>query len=153
MPINPLPEGTQALVPYLIVKNAKKAMDFYKKVFAAEEVMRMPGPDGKIMHAEMQVAGCRFYLADECNEGHFKAPKKGSPVGMTLYCLDADKVFSRAKQHGAKVVKPMEDAFWGDRYGTVSDPFGHWWTLMTRKEELTVEQVLERGRAMMAGAK
>lgn len=154
MPINPLPNGTQALVPYLIVKNANKAIDFYKKVFAAEEVMRMPGPDGKkIMHAELRVAGCMMYLGEECNEGPMKAPKKGNSVAMTLYCLDADKVFDRAKNHGAKVVKPMQDQFWGDRMGTVTDPFGHMWTLMTRKEELTVEEVMERGRMAMAGAK
>lgn len=154
MPINPLPENTQALVPYLIVKNAKKAIDFYKKVFKAEVMMKMPSPDGKkIMHAELNVAGCMMYLADACEDGHFKAPKDGSPMGLTLYCLDADKVFQRAVKHGAKVMKPMEDAFWGDRYGTVKDPYGHWWTLMTRKEELSMEEVMERGKLAMAGAK
>ncbi|MBI3928041.1 MAG: VOC family protein [Armatimonadetes bacterium] len=153
MPVNPLPEGTQPLVPYLIVKDAAKAIDFYKKVFAAEEVARMPCPESKkIMHAELRIAGCMLYLADEQPEAGFKSPRTlgGSPVGMTLYCLDADKVFQRAVSAGAKVLKPMADAFWGDRYGTVTDPFGHQWTVMMRKEELTMEQVMQRSKTAMA---
>lgn len=154
MNINPLPEGTQPLVPYLIVKNASKAIDFYKKVFLAEEVMRMPGPDGKkVMHAELRIAGCMLYIADECPEMGFKASHNGSAsIGLTLYCLDADKVFDRAVKHGAKAKKAMEDAFWGDRYGTVIDPFGHMWTVMTRKENLSMEEVMERGKRAMAHA-
>lgn len=153
MAVNPLPEGTQPLVPSLTIKNAHKAIDFYKKAFAAEEVLRVPGRDGKtIMHAELRIGGCMVYLGEENQSMGCKSPKvlHGTPVALTLYCLDADKVFNRAVKAGAKVVRPMEDAFWGDRHGTVTDPFGHMWTLMTRKEELTVEQVMERSRQFIA---
>jgi PhnB protein len=151
--LNPLPEGTQPLVPYLVIKSCDDAIDFYKKVFLAEEVMRMHGPDGKmIMHAELKLSGCMLYLADEHPKMGYKSPLTlgGSPVGMTLYCLDADKVFNRCVKAGAKVQKPMADAFWGDRMGTVIDPFGHSWTLMQRKEELSMQEIKERGKKAMA---
>jgi len=151
--IDPLPAGTQPLVAYLVVKNCAKAIDFYKKVFLAEEVMRMHGPDGKmIVHAELRISGCMLYLADEHPKMGHKSPQTlgGSPVGMTLYCLDADKVFDRCVKAGAKMMKPMADAFWGDRMGTVMDPFGHNWTLMMRKEELSPEEIMKRGKKAMA---
>ena len=156
MPISPLPKGTQAVVPYLIINDCAKAIDFYKKVFAAHEVMRMESPDKKkIMHAELLVAGCMIYMGDECNEmKNFRSPKTmgATSVAMTLYCLDANKVFQRAVKAGCKVVKPMENQFWGDKMGSVADPFGHLWTLMQRVEELTPAQVMERSKmAMMAG--
>ena len=152
--INPLPEGAQALIPYLTMDNCAKAMEFYKKVFMAEEVMRMPSPDGKkIMHAEMRIAGCMVYMGDECPESGAKSPKgmKHHSVGMTLYCLDADKVFKRCVKHGSTVTKKMELQFWGDKMGTIVDPFGHQWTLMQRVEELSPEQMHERGKKAMAG--
>lgn len=152
MPIDPLPEGTQPLVPYIIVDNADKAIDYYKKVFLAEEVTRMHGPDGKkIMHAEIRICGCMLYLADEHPEMGAKSPKSltHSPVSLTLYCLDADKVFHRAVKQGAEMIRPMMDAFWGDRHGTVKDPFGHSWTLMTRKEQLSPDEIQERGKKAM----
>ena len=151
--INPVPNGCQPLVAHLCMHDCAKAMDFYKKVFAAEEVMRMPGPNGKIMHAEMRIAGCMFFLADDCGQGYTRSPREArtTTVTMTMYCLDADKVFDRAVKAGAKSVQPMQDAFWGDRMGVVNDPFGHQWMLMTRKEELTMDQMMERGKKMMAG--
>ena len=151
--INPVPNGCQPLVPHLCMHDCAKAMDFYKKVFAAEEVMRMPGPNGKIMHAEMRIAGCMFFLADDSGQGYTRSPQqaKTTTVTMTMYCLDADKVFDRALKAGAKMVHAMHDAFWGDRMGVVNDPFGHQWMLMTRKEELTPAQMMERSKKMMAG--
>lgn len=152
--INPLPEGTQALIPYLIMHDCAKAMEFYKKVFMAEETMRMPSPDGKkIMHAEMRISGCTVYMGDECPEMGAVSPKgtKNHSVGMTMYCLDADKVFNRCVKSGSTVVKKMELQFWGDKMGTIVDPFGHQWTFMQRVEELTPEQIQQRGRKAMAG--
>jgi PhnB protein len=153
--VNPLPEGAQPLIPHLIVKDCAKAIEFYKKVFLAEEMMRMPSPDGKkIMHAELNVSGCHLYLCDEWPDKGAKSPQTlgGSPVTLMLYCLDADKVFHRAVSAGAKVVTPLEDAFWGDRYGKVKDPFGHEWMIMTRKENLTPKQMMERSKKVMAHA-
>lgn len=154
--INPLPEGTQPLIPYMIMHDCAKAMEYYKKVFMAEEVYRMPSPDGKkIMHAEMRISGCVVYMADECPEMGAKSPKgmKHHSIGMTMYCLDAEKVQKRAVKHGATVVKKVELQFWGDKMGTIVDPFGHQWTFMQRVEELTPDQVQERGMKAMAGAK
>ncbi|MBT9583965.1 VOC family protein [bacterium] len=155
MPIHPLPPRTQAVVPYLVMADCAKAIAFYKKVFAAEEIMRMPGPDGKsIMHAEINIAGCMIYMADEHPDCGQQSPTKlgTTTVGLTLYCLDANKVFERAVKAGAKSSRPMQDMFWGDRMGTVIDPFGHHWTLMQRVEELTPKQVMERSKLAMANA-
>ena len=154
--MNPLPPNTQPLVPYLILKDTAKAMEFYKKVFMAEEVSKMHGPDGKsVMHAEMHISGCMVYMGDEMPQMGHKSPQTlgGSAVGMTLYCLDADVVFQRAVKAGAKELKPMADMFWGDRMGTVIDPFGHSWTLMQRKEELSEEEIARRGKKAMAAMK
>ena len=151
--VDPVPSGAQPLIPHLCLQDCAKAMEFYKKVFKAEEVMRMPGPNGKIMHAEMRIAGCMVFMADDCGQGYTRAPQlaKTTTVTMTMYCLDADKVFDRAVKAGAKAVQPMHDAFWGDRMGVVNDPFGHQWMLMTRKEELSFDQMMERGQKVMAG--
>ena len=151
--MNPLPEGTQPLVAYLVIKNCAKAMDFYKKVFLAEEMTRMLSPDGKmIVHAEMKISGCMLYLADEHPKMGYKSPHTlgGTPVGMTLYCLDAEKVFERCVKAGAKSMKPMADTFWGDRMGTVQDPFGHQWTLMQRVREMSPQEIHEAGIKAMA---
>ncbi len=149
MELSPVPQGAMPLIPHLIVKDAAKAIDFYKKVFMAEELMRMPSPDGKkIMHAELNIAGCHLYLCDEFPDMGARSPQAlgGTPVVLTLYCLDCDKVFHRAVSAGAKVVTKLEDAFWGDRYGKVKDPFGHEWMLMTRKEALTSKEIMERSK-------
>ena len=149
MSVNPLPKGTQPLVPYIIVDNAAKAIEYYHKVFLAEEVTRMLGPDGKkIMHAELLLCGCMMYIADEQPDLGAKSPRSlsHSPVSFTLYCLDADKVFQRAIKAGGTVIRPMMDAFWGARHGTICDPFGHQWTLMTRKEDLTPEELEQRAK-------
>jgi PhnB protein len=152
--INPLPEGTQPLIPYMIMHDCAKAMEFYKKVFMAEEIARMPSPDGKkIMHAEMRISGCMVYMGDESPEMNAKSPKgmKHHSISMTMYCMDADKVFQRCVKHGSTVVRKMELQFWGDKMGTIVDPFGHQWTLMQRVEELTPAQIRERGKKAMAG--
>jgi PhnB protein len=152
MPVNPVPHGGQPLMAHIVVRDAAAAIDFYKKVFAAEEIMRLPSEDnGKIMHAQLRISGCTLYLSDEFREGGNKSPQTlgGSPVTLTLYCLDADLVFNRAVKAGAKSVQPMQDAFWGDRCGRVKDPFGHEWALATHKEDLTVEQIRERAKKAM----
>lgn len=153
MNVSPLPEGTtQAVIPYLIVNDAHKAIDFYKKVFAAQEIMRMPSEDKKkILHAELQVAGCLIWLADDCSDmKHMRSPKSvgATTVSMNMYCLDADKVFNRAVKAGCSVAKPLENQFWGDRMGTVIDPFGHMWTLLQRVEEVTPAEMTKRYKAM-----
>ena len=153
--INPLPEGTQPLIPHLVFDDCAKAMDFYKKVFMAEEIMRMKTPDGKkIAHAEMRISGCMIWMGDECPQMGAVSAKgqKNHSMSLALYCLDADKVFERCVKAGSKVVKPLENAFWGDRYGTIQDPFGHQWTLMQRIEELSPQEIHARGQKVMAGA-
>ena len=150
--INPLPEGTQPLIPYLVLHDCAKAIDYYKKVFLGEEISRMASPDGKkIMHAEMNISGCMVYMSDECAEMGAKSPKgsKHHSMSLTLYCLDADKVFKRAVKHGAKAVREMELQFWGDRMGTLVDPFGHQWTLLQRVEDLSQDEIHERGLKAM----
>ena len=152
MHIDPLPEGTQPLVPYMVIQNCAKAMEFYKKVFLAEEVMRLKSPNGKmVMHAEMKVAGCMLYLADEMPEMGHLSPRSmgGTPVSMVLYCADADKVFNRAIKAGAHSERPMADQFYGCRAGTLTDPFGHRWTLMTRTEKLSEREIQQRAKKMM----
>lgn len=151
MHIDPLPEGTQPLVPYLVIQGCAKAMEFYKKVFLAEEVMRLKGPGNTVMHAEMRVAGSMMYLADEMPEMGHRSPLSmgGSPVSMVLYCADADKVFDRAIKAGAKSERPMADQFYGCRSGSLVDPFGHRWMLMTRTENLSEREIQQRAKKMM----
>jgi len=152
MPVHPIAGGTQALRPHLIVNDAAAAIDYYKKVFAAEEVERfqLDGSD-KIMHAELHIAGCTISLSDEFPEMKSKSASTlgGSPVRLTLYCLDVDMVFDRAVKAGARSLEPVADMFWGDRFGRLIDPFGHEWSLATHKEDLTPEQMRERAKVSL----
>ena len=147
----PIPDGARTITPYLIVKDAAKAIDFYTKAFGAKEVERMQGDDGKVMHATMQIGDSRFYLADECPEygSHSPLHYKGSPVGLHLYFEDVDKEWERATKAGAEVKMPLADMFWGDRYGKLTDPFGHEWSMATHKEDLSDEEVKKRGEKFM----
>ena len=150
--VKAIPEGTRTVTPHLVVKGADKAIDFYTRAFGAREHYRMGGPGGRIGHAELQVGDSLVYLADERPQGATKAPStlKGSSVVVHLYVEDVDAAFQRAVGAGAKVVQPLMDMFWGDRYGQVRDPFGHFWSIATHKEDLSPEEMARRGQEAMA---
>lgn len=140
----PVPEGYHTITPSLTLDNASKTMDWYKQALGAEEVSRSAGPDGKIMHAELEIGDSRFMLNDAVMGA--KGPKAygGSPVTMWLYVEDCDAVFNRAVNAGAKVEMPVADQFWGDRGGAIIDPEGYRWWIATRKEDLTREEMNKR---------
>jgi PhnB protein len=148
--VKPIPDGYHTLTPHLIVKGAGQAIEFYKKAFGAVEICRAPGPDGNtIMHAELKIGDSRLFLADEFPEMNCRGPQSigGSPVAIHIYVEDVDAVFNQALAAGAQVVMPLEDAFWGDRYGKLTDPFGHQWSLATHKEDLPPEELSKRAQA------
>jgi PhnB protein len=146
MTVKPIPDGFHAITPYLIIKGAAKAIDYYKQVFGAIEIMRMPDPSGKVGHAELKIGDSPFMLADEHPEMGYLGPEArgGTPVSLMLYVPDVDATFNRAVTAGAKVVKALEDQFYGDRNGTITDPFGHVWTLSTHKEDVSMEEMKRR---------
>lgn len=143
MAVQPIPEGYTGATPYLICKDAADAIDFYKRAFNAEETMRLVGPDGKVMHAEMKIGPAAIMLADEFPEMGFSSPATlgGSPVGILIYVEDVDARFAQAIEAGGEELKPLADQFYGDRSGTLKDPSGHTWTLATRIEELSQEEM------------
>lgn len=143
----PIPEGYYSVTPYLIVKGAAAAIEFYKKAFGAKELFRMkPGEDGRIGHAEIRIGNAPVMLADEFPEHGFRSPQSigGSPVSLLLYVEDVDAVAARAVSAGATVLRPIKDQFYGDRSGTYSDPFGHTWTIATHKEDVSPEEMERR---------
>jgi len=144
--VKSIPDGYHAITPYLIIKGAAKAIDYYKQVFGATEIMRMPDPSGKIGHAELKIGDSPFMLADEHPEMGYLSPEArgGTPVSLMLYVPDVDATFNRAVAAGAKVAKALEDQFYGDRNGTITDPFGHVWTLSTHKEDVSMEEMKRR---------
>jgi uncharacterized glyoxalase superfamily protein PhnB len=153
--IKPIPSGFHTLTPHLIVKGASKAIEFYKKAFGAEEIGRMPGPDGKsIMHADLKIGDSHVFLADEFPEMDCRAPETvgGTPVTIHMYVEDVDAAFGKAVAAGAHVKMPLSDMFWGDRYGVLADPFGHAWSLATHKEDLTPEEIGKRAKSACSGA-
>ncbi len=149
--MKPIPDGYHTATAYLIVKDAASALEFYRKVFGATELMRLPGPGGKVMHAEMQFGDSRIMLADEFPEMGARSPHAfgGSPVSMHLYVEDVDARFKKAIAAGATEKRPVKDQFYGDRSGTLVDPFGHVWTIATHKEDLSPEEVTKRFKAEM----
>lgn len=149
-----IPEGFHTLTPHLVVRGAADALEFYKKAFGAEEIHRMPGPDGKLMHAELKIGNSMLMLADEFPEWGSKGPESigGSPVVLSLYVEDCDTVYNQAVEAGATVRMPLADQFWGDRYGQLTDPFGHIWGVCTNIKELTPEEINEAAKAAMGGA-
>jgi PhnB protein len=151
MAVKPIPDGYHTVTPYLIVSGAARALDYYKKAFSATELYRMDAPGGKVGHAEIQIGDSRIMLADEHPEMGFRGPQPGgnSPVNILLYVQDCDAVFNRAVAAGGRVLKPMADQFYGDRSGTLADPFGHTWTIATHKEDLTPEEIGRRAQAAM----
>jgi uncharacterized glyoxalase superfamily protein PhnB len=149
----PIPDGFNAITPYLIVSDADKAMAFYAKAFGATEVVRMPGPDGHgVMHAEISIGGSMVMLTGADPASGMKSPTDlgGSPVTIHHYCADVDAAFARATGAGAAVVMPPADMFWGDRFAQVRDPFGHIWNLATHKRDLTPEQIAKGMKAFFA---
>ncbi len=150
MSVKPIPEGMRSITPHLICEGAAEAIEFYKKAFGAVENGRMPGPNGKLMHAQIRIGDSALMLVDDFPEmgGHGPKALKGSPVTIHLYVEDADKVFNQAVAAGATVRMPLADMFWGDRYGQIEDPFGHHWSIATHKQDLTPEQ-MQAGMANM----
>jgi PhnB protein len=148
--VNPIPAGYHAVTPYLSIRGAARAVEFYKKAFGAAEVMRMPGPDGKLGHAEIRIGDSRIMLSDEYPEMAFMGPQTrgGSTVHIHLYVKDVDATTARAVAAGAKLIRPIEDKFYGDRTASIEDPFGHIWHLATHKEDLSMAELRRRaGRA------
>ena len=152
--VKPVPEGFHTATPYLVVRGADRAIDFYKRAFGAIERFRMPGPGGKIMHAEIQIGDSVLMLCDEFPEMGGNSPQalNGTPVSIFLYVENVDASFQRAVAAGATAQMPVQDMFWGDRYGKLADPYGHVWSLATHKEDLTEEEVGRRAAAAFSQA-
>ena len=150
MPVKPIPDGYHTATPYLIVKGAAEAIEFYKRVFGATELMRVPGPGGVLMHAEIKIGDSIIMLADEFPQMDALSPTTigGSPVGLMLYLVNVDEIFARAIAAGAKELRPVQNQFYGDRSGTVTDPFGHKWTIATHVEDVSLEEIERRMSAM-----
>jgi PhnB protein len=144
--VKAIPEGYHSVTPYLMLRDAAKAIDFYKKAFGAEEVLRMPMPDGRLGHAEIRIGDSHVMMADEFPEMGYLGPhtRGGTTVSLMLYVDDCDAVFERAVAAGAVVKKPLADQFYGDRVGSVEDPFGHFWSIGTHKEDLSPEELQKR---------
>ena len=149
MTVKPIPDGYHTATPYLIIKDAARAIEFYKQAFGAVEVLRLAGPDGKIGHAEIKIGNSPIMLADEFPEMGYRGPQAlgGTPVSLLLYVEDVDVRFRQALAAGAKETRPVKDQFYGDRSGTLMDPFGHVWTLATHKEDVSLEEVTRRAEA------
>ncbi len=154
MTVKPIPEGYHSVTPYLIVKGAAAAIEFYEKAFGAAEIMRLPGPDGKLGHAEIQIGDSRIMLADEHPEMSAHAPQSpgSSGVGLCLYVENVDDVVARAVDAGATIQRPLKDQFYGDRSATLEDPFGHVWTVATHVEDITPDEIQRRMEAMVKQA-
>jgi PhnB protein len=151
--VKPIPDGYHTATPYLIVDDGARAIEFYKRALDATEIMRIPGPGGRVGHAEIRIGDSIIMLADEAPEMDAKSPKSygGSPVSLLIYVEDADKVFAKAVAAGGKEVRPMTDQFYGDRSGTLKDPFGHSWHISTHKEDVSMEELNKRMAAMHKG--
>ncbi|MFO0796922.1 MAG: VOC family protein [Gemmataceae bacterium] len=152
MAVKPIPDGYHSITPYLIVRGGAKALDFYKEAFGAVEVLRLPMPDGSIAHAEIKIGDSIIMLGEENEAWGSKSPALlgGTPTGLMIYVPDCDAVFNRAVAAGATVAKPLTDQFYGDRSGTVIDPFGHQWTVGTHVEDVEPAELQKRMDAMMA---
>lgn len=149
MAVRSIPEGYSSVTPYLIVSGAARALDYYTRVFGATELMRFEGPNDTIAHAEMQIGNSRLMLSDESPDMGFRSPQSsgGSGSGLMLYVEDVDSVFARAVAAGAKVTQAVQDQFYGDRSGTLTDPFGHVWTIATHIEDVAPAEMTRRMEA------
>ena len=151
MPVSPIPEGYHSVTPYLVMKNAAAAIEFYKKAFGAVELFRMPAPDSKIGHAEVKIGNSPIMLADEFPDMGFKGPESlgGTPVSLMIYVDDVNKIYPQAIAAGGKELRPLQDQFYGDRSGTLTDPFGHVWTIGTHVEDVPEGELAKRAEAAM----
>jgi len=149
----PIPDGYHTATPYLIIGGAGDAIEFYKKAFGAQELFRFPTPDGKIGHAEIKIGDSPIMLADEYPEMGYKGPQSlgGSPVSIMIYVEDVDTIFNQAVAAGATVKEAVTDKFYGDRLGTVTDPFGHVWHISTHKEDVSIEEMQKRAQGAHGG--
>jgi PhnB protein len=150
MAIKPIPEGYHSVTPYLLIDGAARAIEFYKQAFGATELFKMDMPGDKIGHAEILIGDSRIMMADDCGgESPFRNPRSAgsSPVGLHVYVEDVDKIFSQAVDAGAKIIKPVQDQFYGDRTGALEDPFGHIWFVATHKQDLSPEEIRKRATA------
>ena len=154
MAVRPVPEGYSSVTPYLIARSAAQAIDFYKSVFDARELMRFEGPDGSVAHAELQIGDSRIMLSDESPQMGFRSPQSlgGSGTGLMLYVDDVDATFERALTAGAKSHQAVKNQFYGDRSGTLIDPFGHVWTIATHVEDVAEDEMQRRMQAEMSAA-
>src|SRR5438309_1028245 len=150
--VNPIPSGYHSVTPYLVVNDASRAIEYYKQAFKAKETVRMAGPGGKIGHAELKIGDSMIMLSDEMPGSGNRSPQSlgGSPVSIFLYVENVDSTFNEAVKAGAKADKPPQDMFWGDRFGALTDPFGHIWALATHIEDVTPEEMKKRSEAFMA---
>jgi PhnB protein len=151
MTVKPIPEGYHSVTPYLVAKNASAAIDFYKKAFGAQELFRMEAPGGKIGHAEIKIGDSILMIADEHPEMGHVGPETlgGSGVGLMIYLEDVDTVFARAIDAGATAMRPLENQFYGDRSGSVKDPFGHTWMIATHVEDVAPDEMARRAEEAM----
>ena len=150
--VTPIPAGYHSVTPYLVLEGAAKAIEFYKQAFDAKELMRMPAPEDKIAHAEIKIGDSPVMLADASDE--FKGPRAfgGTPVSLMIYVEDVDRIFGQAIAAGAVQLRPLADQFYGDRTGTLADPFGHVWTVATHVEDVSPEEMNRRMAKMMEGS-
>lgn len=150
--IREIPKGFHTATPHLILTDSTRAIDFYKRAFGAEELFRVDGPEGKVGHAEIKIGDSIVMLSDEMPGCTLRSPQSlgGTAGDIFLYVKDVDQVFDRAVAAGAKVAMPLTDMFWGDRYGQVTDPFGHSWSLATHQEDVQPEELRKRAKAAMA---
>jgi PhnB protein len=152
MSVRPIPEGYHTVTPFLVVDDASEAIDFYQRALGARERMRMPMPDGKVAHAEIEIGDSVVMLSDPFPQATTRPPTElgGTTVGVFLYVEDVDAFVQRAVDAGATVTMPPEDMFWGDRFGQISDPFGHQWQVATHVEDVPPDEMAARARKAMS---
>ncbi|MDN5943502.1 MAG: VOC family protein [Nitrospira sp.] len=149
--VNAIPVGYEGATPYLIVKDAARALEFYRKAFGATEIMRIPAPEEKVGHAEIKIGAAIIMLADEFPDMNCKSPQSfgGTPVSIMVYVRDVDTFVKHAVSAGAKVLRPVENKFYGDRAGSLEDPFGHQWHFATHVEDVPLDDLTKRAEAFM----
>jgi PhnB protein len=153
-PVKPIPDNSHSVTPNLVCRHAAQAIDFYKAVFGATEIVRIPAPDGKIMHAVLKIGDSRIFVNDTMGNSVPTVPPPGAsnPIYLHVYVANVDAIFNRAAENGARVDMPVQDMFWGDRYGKFTDPFGQQWGIATHNEDVAPEELKRRQDAFFAKA-